>query len=317
MIRPFLQQKGAYYFLIFKEWLFRYLITQLCITAVSLPFFVAWGIEVSLASFVGNLIFTPFITLFLLLSSLIFISGLCGYVPSFLIAGLNQLSILWVKALQLGSPTWLIKTPYGSSFLLLCYAFFLIYLGITRSWKTKITETKKLGYYALLFCCSFIAFNHLLHQNKAYYLENKLYVSPQKEGSLKLYDNGFFSSSGNPINQAAYKLKPYLIKQCRTSGITCYVSNRLSIKTCQGLAALLSFTSIKKIILPPLQKGLAKSFWRSYFALKEKAEKKGTSLLHSKYAHKMVSKHFGSLPPQKTPFIRSRNGNCAAKSVEL
>jgi hypothetical protein len=54
------------------RWLGAYLVTftqtQLVITLISLPILVAWGLGYSVMSLVGNLLFSPVLTLFLILS---------------------------------------------------------------------------------------------------------------------------------------------------------------------------------------------------------------------------------------------------------
>ena len=65
----------------FYNHIIQFLQVQLFLSLASLPILVAWGIPFSLATVAGNFLFSPFLTLFLLLSSLIFFTELI-FIPN-------------------------------------------------------------------------------------------------------------------------------------------------------------------------------------------------------------------------------------------
>src|SRR5258708_38016064 len=81
---------------------------QLFISFISLPFLIGWGLPISLLTPISTLIFGPFLTCFLLISSLIFFLELF-YVPnSIFIWLLENITHIWLMCLNLEQRTWLI-----------------------------------------------------------------------------------------------------------------------------------------------------------------------------------------------------------------
>lgn len=119
---------------------------QLFLTLVSIPILCAWGLPVSLMTFVGNMLFAPVLTLFLLISAMLFITQLCSIPNFWLIYALEQLTICWQWATGLGSSSWLIGVPEQSLLVSLC--LLLCILGILHYKKAQ----KRIYSTAALFC---------------------------------------------------------------------------------------------------------------------------------------------------------------------
>jgi len=105
------------------KWLGHFLHTalqlQLFLSCLSLPIMLWWGLPFSLLSIIGNLIFTPFLMLFLFLGSVLFLCGLCNYYPPTLIFLLDTVTRFWLLLLSFPNRPLLLygKTPH---FLILC-----------------------------------------------------------------------------------------------------------------------------------------------------------------------------------------------------
>ena len=85
------------------SWLMNFIYIQLLVTLISLPILVWWGIPISLLSPIGNLIFTPLLTIFLFLASLIFFLELF-YIPNqWLIYLLEIVTRFWNYLITFGS----------------------------------------------------------------------------------------------------------------------------------------------------------------------------------------------------------------------
>lgn len=85
---------------------------QLFLFCFSLPLLLWWGLPFSLLSIIGNLFFTPFLLLFLLLSSLIFLCGLCNLSPTLLCSILEKFTTLWLYLLSIPTASFLL---YGKA----------------------------------------------------------------------------------------------------------------------------------------------------------------------------------------------------------
>lgn len=120
---------------------------QLFITLVSLPILIAWGLPVSMMTFVGNLIFTPFLSLILLLCSLIFFGNLMGLSMYPLMPVVDWVVHGWLWILSWGQPAWLVGFKKPSN-LILCLLgvlpFVLLHSRATR------TITRALVLFSLL-----------------------------------------------------------------------------------------------------------------------------------------------------------------------
>lgn len=97
-----------------EKFLVRSFQLQLYLTLISGPILVYWGLPISLASPIGNIVFHPLLTLFLFLSSLIFFCQILHIPHGICIYGLQKTSHLFHYLLGLGSQQWLmgfIKPP--------------------------------------------------------------------------------------------------------------------------------------------------------------------------------------------------------------
>jgi hypothetical protein len=80
----------------FLNYLAYYLITQNIITIAMLPLYSSWGLPFSILSIFGNFIFAPFLSLFLFLSTILFI-GFIFQIPFFsIIFLLKKIVKIWI-----------------------------------------------------------------------------------------------------------------------------------------------------------------------------------------------------------------------------
>jgi len=85
---------------------------QIILLFVYMPILIYWGLPISYMSILGNLIFLPFLTVFLFLATLLFCTELFQIPNNALSYILNHCVENWFKLLQLGSPKWLIGFAY-------------------------------------------------------------------------------------------------------------------------------------------------------------------------------------------------------------
>lgn len=100
--------------------LLHFLHLQLFLSLISLPILIAWGLPFSWLTFVGNLIFTPFLTLFLLVSSLIFFAHLVSIPCGFLVSILEKITSWWIFLMQWSDRHWLMGFARPSLMVLFC-----------------------------------------------------------------------------------------------------------------------------------------------------------------------------------------------------
>ena len=91
-----------------KKWTTNFLLIQLMVTLTSLPILIWWGLPISKVSFIGNLIFTPVLTIFLIISSLVFFTEFLNIPNLYLIKILEKITTLWNSILVCGQKNWLV-----------------------------------------------------------------------------------------------------------------------------------------------------------------------------------------------------------------
>lgn len=99
-------------------WLVKFLQIQFFVTLFSWPILIAWGLPVSLLSPLGNLIFNPFLGIFLLLAACIFLTELIGLPNALPILLLEWCSEWWEKVATYSTAGALWYTPYSGGYLL-------------------------------------------------------------------------------------------------------------------------------------------------------------------------------------------------------
>ena len=123
------------------QWLVRMLVIQLFLFSLGFPVLVSWGIPFSPLVFLGNLLFTPLLTLFLGIACILYVCQLCALSPSYLYAMLDGLSHAWLTSMKWApdlpliacprAPWWLLCTlPLGSWMILHGFGFKHVYKAL-------------------------------------------------------------------------------------------------------------------------------------------------------------------------------------------
>jgi len=85
--------------------------TQIILAFIYAPLVISWGLPISYMSLVGNIIFLPFLTSFLTLSTVLFLTEILAIPNLYICHLLNTFTSIWASILQYGSPCWLIGFP--------------------------------------------------------------------------------------------------------------------------------------------------------------------------------------------------------------
>lgn len=84
---------------------------QMALTAISLPFIIGYGLPISIIAVIGNVLFGPFLTVFLLLASLLFVTQLLHIPNACFVVLLEWCNALWAKLLSFTSSAFLVSVP--------------------------------------------------------------------------------------------------------------------------------------------------------------------------------------------------------------
>lgn len=259
-------------------WVIQFLEVQFFLSLVSFPILIAWGIPFSCATLLGNFIFIPFLTLFLLFSSLIFFLELIGVSSSWFCCGLNIIADCWVLILSWGQKSWLIGFPENVFFVALSIAILCFVLL-----QHKIFG--KSGVYTLLLSMLFFGFIYYVSfYNKGF----KQIVVPcgNKKAEITLIyttmilkDNGAFGCKKSNGSWVQYTLIPELIKKMGSQIIEKVIVDESNGNSFTALKELCLHVCVKSIVLPYFLRTLEKNEWRSYYALMEVVKKENIKVI--------------------------------------
>lgn len=257
-----------------KVWIFRFLELQLFITIVSLPILIAWGIPISLLSFAGNLLFSPVFVGFLFLSSIIFFCEIL-YIPSTPFTYLlTWLTHFWTACLNMGSNKALVGYALQPTLVLcalpICALFFLQHKTLSK------TRLQRIGGYTLLLIifCSYATFLGTSQQCVKKIEHNKKHATIMNDhGHITVIDEGALGRSLSSASWSEYTLLPTIIKETGHTKIDTLILTKPGKIMFDVVEKLCTKIPIKQIYLIIWEGTLPKYYWRSFFKLKEAAQK--------------------------------------------
>jgi hypothetical protein len=259
-----------------------FFILNLFITLVSLPILVAWGLPLSWLSPIGNLIFSPFLSLFLLTSTLSFFCELLGISHGVLDRLLEYIAYAWQYILNLAPHNSSIGCTQTAFYLLLIISiatFVLLMLPPLRSAQKRLTAL------TVLFFCSLI----LLKAAQPAHLHDTLPCISKKVEIVRtgnqtaLIDHGAFSERANPASWVQYHFIPDLIKATGSLSIEHLILPRPTIRVLEAAIALMQHASVTAIYYPTIEgelTGSHRGVFRKWYAI---AKSLGVQLVRLQY----------------------------------
>ena len=245
---------------------------QLFITILALPIFLSWGLPISILSPIGNLIFTPWLTAFLTLSSFIFFTQLICMKNSFMIYALEKLNQLFFYILDLADQSFMISCPYpGITFLLLIPISLFFIIGLRKSPNIYIRVLKLFIFSSLLFFSLkyFLAsekiFEHITNKNKQ--------ILVMRHNSKNVFlDKGALGEGRSAQNWVKYQLIPKLLK-LGIDHLDYLIIPYASSKTFESIIEIFQNMTVKSLYLQKWE-GLVPytgwKCWKSILDLKKK-----------------------------------------------
>lgn len=236
-----------------SKWFLNFLHINMMLSVISLPFLCAWGLPVSWISVVGNLIFGPFLALFLLISSCLFFAHLLGFSAPLVGKLLNILCTVWIKLLSFGSPFFLAALAEHMLWLCItCAAIAFITLH-HKKWGRPLQHTAILCGLVLVVAlgCFIQEKSYVTH---ALYNKRKMVLITKKDSLLTLEDRGGLTEKRSPVSFVQFSLIPTLCKKTGSVTVDKLVLHKLSARTILALQQLQHTVRIKEIVYVPQRK---------------------------------------------------------------
>jgi len=270
--------------LAFYSYLLSFTQTQMLLTLLALPILVGWGLGWSLMALVGNLIFTPVLTVFLVISSLLLFTQLLGIPNGYLALALDKLTVVWDKVLHLGSPSWIVENACPSRWILFLVpiaAFFVLRHCYVN------TPLKRIGAMCVLlafFCSIFSLQRYFNTRNQlTYRFNDKLYmIKLANHNSVIVIDDGYGSRKKSIEKAVNFDIKPWLAKHVGSVTIKEWRVNAVTAGCLKTAAYACTLWPVEAVWLPFFKKPLSKAGWRAYFDLKRQLAAKGIRFVRYK-----------------------------------
>lgn len=265
-------------FLRIATWLSLFIQMQLFISLICLPMLILWGLPLSLASPLGNLIFSPLLTVFLLLSCVLFFTELIGLPNGLFVTLLNKTTDLWLYLMSFAQKKWLIGFAQPSFLVLLLIPLLALACIHNKYFNTRI---KSIGALVLLFAttCCYLEYSGTT-TDIAHIMCNKGHVTFIKHNNnTVLIDPGVIGQRLSAPSWIEFTLLPEIIKQYGCTHFDYVITLQPSKLTFDALTTLCQKSIVKNLYIPYWQGTTTKSMWRSFFQLKEIVEKNNVKLV--------------------------------------
>lgn len=253
--------------------------TQLILTIVATPILVAWGLGTSLMTFVGNIIFTPLLALFLMLSSMLFFTELFGIPNGTLIWLLEQVTLWWHNLLLHSQQSWLFTAAYPGKIplsLSVLIALWLLKHPQLRSPQKKIMAMSCIILAMGMGLWLFTAYrqhacgNQTITFNKQHRGYGNLSLVTI-DGIRVLVDNGFYVGKKSAGHAITFELKPYLITRTGKATIDTLIMTTPSLGSFEAATELSKTCGVNKIFLAYTKKQICQHAWKVWYDLERYA----------------------------------------------
>lgn len=184
---------------------------QLILTLVSMPILIGWGLPISLVSIIGNLMFTPFLMVFIIISSLLFFANLCNIPHAPLVYTLNWFTDAWHTLLSLGNPAWLTYSwcPPTPVLILILVIVFIVLRFVMRKILTLVLLLA-------VTCVGIYAMHKMQPSQGTEQIANNLNIQCDDKNNITLIDYGFLSKKRTLKSYVEFELKPILARRYGT-----------------------------------------------------------------------------------------------------
>ena len=261
-----------------KTWLLYFLYTQVIVTLIAFPVLVSWGLGISSMTFVGNLVFTPLLSSFLLISSLIFCTELLRLPNSFLIVALEYLTQWWHWLLSLSSRSWIVyfaKPPTWILFVIPLLTLWIMRTKKLRTTKQRLATSSCLLGTVIIFFLSWT--QYLQHQERTIVFAHNFIIKNTDIG-IRVIDNGFLNRKKSVEKFVEFELKPLLVGAFGTPVIDELIIQQPGSGSFATAAALCNNQYVKTIRISYFEPFESKIAWAQFFKMKTAAQENGVEL---------------------------------------
>lgn len=228
-----------------KFWLFETLKLQLFLNIISFVILIQWGLPISIMSPIGNILFAPMLTIFLILSSLVFFTELLSISNWLLTISLEVFTNFWIKLLNLSCESW--KISYAKPHLAISVIGIILSIIVYKHNGIK-NNFNKLIYLILIFILMILSTKINIFSNNSNFLtyQNEKIEIILDRNKVIITDNGLLEKASWYWIQ--YNLITYLIQKYGHTNIERLEIKNMNKKIYTNLKILSKKCNIKLIV---------------------------------------------------------------------
>lgn len=243
-----------------------------------MPILAYWGLPVSLASPLGNILFHPLLTLFLFLSSLVFFCQVCHIPNKIFIYALEQTSHAFNYLLGLGSQQWLMGFAKPSLWILI---FLPLATATMLCYKKTRTSYKNILSLLALFCLFSLYLKYTCHPCPITQIpcHKGILTLIAAKNQLILIDPGALGQCISAPTWVEFTLAPTIINLTGKTTLDHVIIMQPSQMSFEALAILCNVITIKNIYMPFWKGNMSKGQKRSYAKLMQAVKNQETKMI--------------------------------------
>lgn len=229
----------------FNYWLLETLKLQLFLNLISFIILIHWGLPISLLSPIGNIVFAPFITIFLVLSSLVFFCEILTISNSWLTYCLELFTQCWLKLLSFNYDSWKI-TFAKPNFIISILVVILAILALKHK-KIQTTFTRVICLISIfIFLLIYTKLSTWKDSFEVLKYRNKKMLIINNGSAITLKDKGVLEKASWYWIQ--YDLIPHLIKKFGHCNVDKLIVSKIKKENQNSIKILSKGCNIKNVI---------------------------------------------------------------------
>jgi len=224
---------------------------QLILFLWSLPLLVWWGMPLSYGAIAGNILFSPFIALFLIGSMIYFVALISGFSGIWCGAIVEYIARWWMWCLSYGSDSWLFAVSQPPGWILFLIPLSVVY--IVYYIRPVVQRWIELVMLVLVACLWIFLLNSFRERSVSPVKQGQrsLYLVPHNKYGLLLYDRDDVLRGGSSLAKwAQFQLKPVLARNYGACSCQSLFIARPSTRRLDAGAILVASGIVGSLLVP-------------------------------------------------------------------
>jgi hypothetical protein len=230
---------------------------------------IAWGLPISLVSPISTLLFGPFLTCFLLVSSVIFFLELFYLPNNFFIWCLEKITVFWMACLGLEQRAWLVGFCKPPLLVIFCIPVIALIIIHSKRITGIVPRIFILGFFLIVICIALKFFPYSHNTLEKITCNKGEIILINRDNTLIMIDPGYLASRPSFESFIAYTLLPEIIQKTGKLHIDHLIVFKFNKRILNALQFLAAKISVKNVYIPYWNGRIPSFAWKSYTQLKK------------------------------------------------